>query len=114
MRSAYLVVGTFLVVAGALGFVQTPLLGLFDVDFLHNLVHIVSGAATLLITRSGIGAMRVWGKLLGTIYLAVALAGWVLDGNLFGLMHVNRPDNVLHLLLACFYLYIGLLAPPRL
>jgi hypothetical protein len=106
--------GSVLLLAGVLGFFQNPLLGLFEVNAVHNVVHLASGALTLLAARQGIGAMRIWGKTFGLVYLAVAIAGWLAPGgDLFGLMHLNLPDNVLHVALAMVFLYFGLLAPPR-
>ena len=41
MRKIYLVVGSLLVVAGVAGFVlPSPLVGLFEVNTLHNIVHL--------------------------------------------------------------------------
>jgi hypothetical protein len=114
MRTIYLVLGSLLVVAGIAGFVlPSPLLGLFEVNTLHNIIHLASGALTLVAASQGIGAMRTWGRLFGAIYLAVGIAGFV-EPDLFGPMHVNLPDNVLHLALAAVFLYCGLVAPPTL
>jgi hypothetical protein len=114
MKTIYVVLGTVLLVAGIAGFVMpSPLFGLFEVNALHNIVHLVSGALTLVAASQGIGAMRTWGRLFGAVYLAVAIAGFV-DPDLFGLMHVNLPDNILHLGLTAVFLYVGLVAPPRL
>ena len=114
MKNIYFVLGGVLVLVGILGFVMpSPLLGVFEVDMLHNIIHLASGALTLLAASQGIGAMRTWGRIFGLVYLAVAIAGFV-DPSLFGLMHVNLPDNVLHLGLAAVFLYVGFLAPPTL
>lgn len=113
MRRVFRVVGVVLVGVGALGFFQNPVLGLFAVNLLHNIVHLASGALTLLAAHQGIGPMRTWANLLGLLYLIVAIAGFT-AGNLFGMMHLNIPDNLLHLALAVLFAYYGLLAPPRL
>jgi hypothetical protein len=113
MKSIYLLVGGVLVIVGALGFIMpSPLLGIFEVNALHNTIHLVSGALTILAATQGVGAMRTWGRLFGIVYLAVGIAGFV-SPDLFGLMHVNLPDNVLHIALAAVFLYVGLIAPPR-
>jgi hypothetical protein len=91
----------------------SPLLGLFEVNTLHNIIHLASGALTLLAASQGVGAMRTWGRIFGLVYLAVGIAGFV-DPSLFGLMHVNLPDNLLHIGLAAIFLYVGFLAPPTL
>jgi hypothetical protein len=115
MRRPYRVVGAILLIAGFAGFWQNPVFGVFEVNLLHNVVHLASGALTLLAANRGIGAMRRWGKAFGAFYLLVAIAGFALaDGNVMGVLHLNQPDNALHLGLAAFFLYCGLLAPPRL
>jgi hypothetical protein len=114
MRKIYLAIGSALVAIGIAGFIMPrPLFGLFEVNTLHNIVHIASGALTLIAASQGIGAMRAWGRLFGPIYLALAIVGSV-QPNLFGLMHVNLPDNLLHFAVAAGFLYVGLLAPPKL
>jgi uncharacterized protein DUF4383 len=113
MKNLYLLLGGVLVLVGLAGFVlPSPLLGLFEVNALHNIVHLATGGLTLLAATQGIGAMRMWGKILGAAYLVVGIAGFV-SPDVFGMMHVNAPDNLLHLALAVIYLYVGLIAPPR-
>ena len=113
MKNLYLLVGSVLVLVGIAGFVMpSPILGVFEVNALHSIVHLATGALTLLAATQGIGAMRTWGKLLGVAYLVVGIVGFVSPG-MYGLMHVNAPDNLLHLALAVVYLYVGLIAPPR-
>ena len=113
MKTLYLVLGAVLVLVGVLGFVMpSPLLGLFEVNALHNIVHLASGALTLLAATQGIGAMRLWGRIFGLVYLAVGVIGFVMP-DMFGLMHVNMPDNLLHVGLAALFLYVGFVAPPK-
>ena len=113
MKNLYFVLGSVLVLVGVAGFVMpSPLLGLFEVNAFHNIVHLATGGLTLVAASQGIGAMRTWGKILGAVYLAVGIAGFV-SPDMFGLMQVNMPDNLLHLALAAVYLYVGLIAPPR-
>jgi len=114
MKTMFTLLGAVLVLVGILGFVMpSPLLGVFEVNTIHNIVHIASGALTLLAAMQGVGAMRTWGRLFGIVYLAVAILGFVMPGgDLFGLMHVNLADNVLHLGLAAVFLYYGFAAPP--
>jgi hypothetical protein len=114
MKNAFVVMGALMVIVGILGFFQNPLLGLFEVNTLHNLIHVGSGIVTAAVAFRGIGAMRTWGKLFGFFYLAVAIIGAVVPGgDVLGLLHLNIADNLLHLALALFFLYYALLAPPR-
>ena len=114
MRGIYRAIAVALVSAGMLGYFQNPVLGLFTANPYHNLLHVGSGLATLVAARRGILAMRRWGMLAGLIYSALAIVGFTSSrGNVFGLMHLDRPDNILHAVLAGIFLYYSWLAPPR-
>jgi uncharacterized protein DUF4383 len=114
MRGVYLLVGAALLIVGALGYFQNPILGVITANPYHNLLHVGSGLATLAAARRGILAMRRWGTLGGLLFTALAIAGFALRrGDFFGLMHLDRPDNVMHAALAAIFLYYAWLAPPR-
>lgn len=103
--------------AGAAGFTPNPLVGpegLFVTNAAHNLVHLVSGAAFA-------GAAVVGGRFVsrfmlafGTVYLLVGALGFIMlggaaQGRLLGLVHINTPDNFLHVGLGASILTAGLL-----
>lgn len=113
MKNIYMVLGAVLVLVGILGFVMpSPLLGIFEVNTLHNVIHLATGALTIFAAMQGIAAMRLWGRVFGLVYLLVGILGFVMP-DMFGLMHVNMADNVLHLGLAAVFLYFGFAAPPN-
>ena len=94
-RTLSKVFGVVFILVGVLGFFQNPVLGPFEVDTVHNLVHLVSGVA--LIAFAGAAALRA----VGVVYLLVTVLGFVMgEGDLLGIMHVNAADNWLHLVLA--------------
>lgn len=114
MKRIYLVTGTALAAAGVSGvLLPSPLFGLFAVDPVHNAVHLLTGLLTLVAATRGIAAMRTWGKALGAIYGALALAGATMGEVVSSVMAVNAADNALHVAIALVFLYVGLLAPPR-
>ncbi len=113
-----LVVGGTLVVAGIIGFFysasfsvdpveRSAVLGLLDVNGWHNVVHIATGALGLILFRS---AARAYALGLGAVYLLVFVLGLVVGdgGNLLGIIPVNTPDNILHLLLGIAGVAAGL------
>ena len=107
-----MVLGVVLVLVGLAGFVMaSPLLGLFEVNALHNVIHIVTGALLIWASMQGMGQMMLWGKILGVVYLVVAIVGFVMP-DMFGLMTMNMMDNVLHLVLAAVFLYAGFMQKP--
>lgn len=79
------------------------LLGIFPVNLVHNLVHLIFGAWGVAASRS-LGATRAYLLGAGVIYLVLAALGYVApDG--FGLVPLGGADIGLHVFLA-----LGLLA----
>ena len=90
-----------------MGFVSDPLLGIFEVDSLHNIIHILSGALALVAVSMGASAMTTYSRVFGIVYALVAVLGFVSGTTVLGLIAVNLADNVLHLVLAVVFLYLG-------
>ena len=82
-------------------------LGLFPVNILHNLVHLVFGVWGLLAYRS-LDAAKAYAKVVAIIYIVFAVMGLVpgLDTT-FGLVPLHSNDVWLHLLLALPAAYFG-------
>ena len=99
---------------GVLGFVPNPLVspdGIFAVNAVHNLVHIITGAA-FLIGAVWFGAPRWTLLAIGVGYVAVSALGFLTTGDtLLGLIHINEADRWLHLGLAAVILGAGLAVP---
>ncbi len=107
-KNAALLLGAVLTVVGILGFVlPSPLLGLFEVDMNHNIVHIVSGVIGLWCAMSGPSASKTFLLAFGVVYALVAVLGFVTASPILGLIHVNAQDNWLHVLIAIYSLYFG-------
>lgn len=127
-----LLIGGALVLAGVLGFfyeasfaagdeiVADEVLGLLAVNGWHNVVHMAIGA--LLLAAAG-GAARPAALLIGVLYLALAVLGFIAtggdgigfvasDGVLVDLVPVNDEDNVLHVILGASGI-VAALATPR-
>jgi uncharacterized membrane protein YiaA len=124
-KAATLVAATFLLV-GVLGFVPgittgysqmefaghesgAMLLGLFQVSVLHNVVHLLFGAAGLAMARSWSGARSflIGG---GLIYGVLFLYGLLVDErSTANFVPLNDADDWLHLLLSVAMLALGFL-----
>jgi hypothetical protein len=92
---------------------QAKLLGVFQVSVLHNIVHLLFGAAGLAMARTAAGAR---GYLVGggAVYLVLWLYGLVIDqGSAANFVPVNTADNWLHLLLGIGMIALGLLTTRR-
>ena len=119
-----LVIGLTLVAVGIAGFFynasfatgddvpRDAVIGILDVNAWHNLVHIATGVAGLVLAGSYDGA-RLLALGGGALYLVVAVAGFIAGdgGVLLGLIPVNTEDNLLHLLIAIAGLGAGFATP---
>jgi Domain of unknown function (DUF4383) len=113
-RIVALAIGIVFTLVGIAGFFVSSsmtvgnLLG-FDVDLVHNLVHLVTGLAGL--AAAFTGWSRRFNQIFGIIYIIVGIAGLIpalyFDGRLLGLMHINAADNVLHLVVGIVAAGVG-------
>lgn len=99
--------GVVFVVLGIWGFVSEPILGLFPVNALHNVVHLVSGILTLWAVSKGMDATILFSKVFGVVYGLVAVLGFVAPMLMADLLAVDMADNILHVVLAVVFLAIG-------
>lgn len=108
------VFGAILVLVGILGFVpgvttDGMLLGIFMVDGIHNVIHLVTGLAALA-AAWGMYSSRLFYQIFGVVYAVVAVVGFVQGDTVLGLIMTNMADHVLHLALAVIFLYVGFVA----
>lgn len=114
VRPLTLILGVVLLAVGALGFVMpSPLLGLFEVDMVHNIVHLLSGAVALVAGMMGTVASRWYLQVFGAVYLVVAIVGFAMAGNILGLFHANMEDNLLHTAIGVVCLLVGFLGSAK-
>lgn len=127
-RTFALVVGIVLLLLGIIGFfvpaenstgVQA-IFGIFDVDIVHNLVHVLSGIIG--IAAAFTGWSRMFNRVFGVIYTLLGLLGLIPalyfpagayghDNGLFlGLMHINAGDHILHLIIGLAALAVSFMA----
>ena len=80
-------------------------LGLFPVNTLHNLVHLVFGAWGLLASRR-VGASKNYAQVAGVAFILLALLGFLApDG--FGLLPLGGNDVLLHAVLGIPLAIVG-------
>lgn len=106
------ILGVVFLLIGVLGFVPglTPdghLLGIFAVDGIHNVVHLLSGILALAIAGRGEASAKSFAKVFGIVYGLVALLGIIAPGTTNMIMHVNSADNMLHVFLSVVFLVVG-------
>jgi len=83
------------------------LLGMFAVNQLHNIVHILFGIWGLLAFRS-LGGATMYARGVAIIYAVLAVLGLVYtDGDALGLVPLHGNDVYLHAALAVIAAYFG-------
>jgi Domain of unknown function (DUF4383) len=110
----YLLIGILgFFITSSTGFVATSgpkLLGLFEINPLHNVAHLVIGAALLLAGLSSARAAKALNSTIGAVYLLLGVVGLFLsDGNNpLNILALNGADNVLHFASAVVLLAVGI------
>lgn len=84
----------------------------FDVNPLHNIVHLLVGGLLLGASRS-VGTAKGANTLVGGVYLAVGVVGLFLIGTDANILALNDADNGLHFASAVLLLGVGLGADKR-
>jgi Domain of unknown function (DUF4383) len=87
---------------------EEKLLGIFEINGMHNVVHILIGVAGLVLGRTLAGA-RTYGWLLAVGYGAAFIYGLLAIGKDWDFLSINGADNVLHIATALVGLVIALL-----
>lgn len=118
-RLVAVVFGAVYIVVGALGFAVTGgvsflatqggmLLGIFMVNPLHNVAHLLIGAALLVAGLASARAAKGVNIVVGAAYLLLGIAGFFLVGTAANILALNTFDHVLHLASALLLLAVGL------
>lgn len=128
VQNATMLVALVFLAVGVLGFVpgitqnldsinfagsdsEAKLLGLFQVNVLHNFVHVLFGVVGFAAARSMVGARNflIWG---GVVYLVLWLYGMLIDfDSVANFVSLNTADNWLHFGLGTGMLVLGLVLP---
>lgn len=89
---------------------EATLLG-FDVNGLHNIVHLLVGAALLWAARAGYRQARSMNLAVGATYALVGIIGLFIatEDNEANILNLNGADNVLHLLTAAVLLAVAMM-----
>jgi hypothetical protein len=114
VKTAAVLFGIVFLLIGILGFVPAVtkdemLLGIFHVNTAHNVVHLLSGAVALFAGLTSVGASRIYFKIFGLVYAAVAVMGFLNPGDtmLLGLISNNTAVTWLHVGIAAVSLLLG-------
>jgi hypothetical protein len=115
--AAYVVVGLLgFAYTGGVGFAATDgelLLGIFEVNPLHNIAHLLIGAALLIAGLSSVRAAKGANTTVGAVYLLLGIVGFFLVDTPANILALNTPDHFLHLASALVLLGVGIGADRR-
>jgi len=115
-----LLAGAALLLAGIFGFISDStfdtgdgiqgdgFLG-FEVNGIHNLIHVASGLVLLAASPRRASARAV-ALAFGLVYGVVAIVGLIDGEDVLGLIPINAADNVLHIALAALGIITGLIS----
>jgi hypothetical protein len=105
--------GSLFLIGGILAFVpgvtqNNMYFGVFMVNTAHNIMHIASGSVFIIASMLGTRPVRLWFRLFGAFYAALAAIGFVVGhGLIFGLIMSSPFDSWGHAGLALTMLLIG-------
>ena len=113
--------GTVYVLVGLLGFFwvndvpfagpgdgTNAILGIFEVNPLHNIAHLLIGAALLIAGLASVRAAKGVNVTIGAVYLLLGIVGFFLVGTAANILALNTADHFLHLASAIVLLGVGL------
>jgi len=115
-----LVFGAVYLLVGIVGFFVTGfddfagnsqhemLIGLFMINPLHNVAHILVGIAGIVLART-LASARTYGWMLAVLYGALFVYGLIASGQSWDFLNINAADNVLHIATALVGLVIALM-----
>jgi len=119
-KTVALVVGIVFVLVGILGFIPAlvpggALLGIFEVNVLHSIVHVLFGVLGIAAAYTGLS--RLYNRVIGIVYLVLFVLGLIpvlyINGALLGLVSINLADNLLHLVVGAVLVLVGFFVTDR-
>ncbi|MEK6848287.1 MAG: DUF4383 domain-containing protein [Nanoarchaeota archaeon] len=105
-KTVAIVFGVVLLILGVWGFIQAPILSLFGVNTLQNIVHLVGGVLGIWLGMNGGKGFNLW---TGWIALVLGILGFIpgISGILAGLLGINTAISVLHVVVGVVLLVVA-------
>lgn len=115
-RPVALIFGIIYTLVGIVGFVPqlggtfsmapSPLLNIFDINALHNIVHLIIGVGALTVSGSEVRAAPFLSTF-GYILIVLAIVGFFWK-NPFNILPIGGPDVWLHLVTGLIFVWAGM------
>src|ERR1700680_741909 len=103
------IIGFLPFLGGSVTLTNSKLLGLFNINLLHNLVHVVIGIAGLAAVTS-LPNSRRFCQVVGVVLLLLGVLGLFVASPL-GILYIGQLDIPLHLVTGAVLAYFGFAAP---
>jgi hypothetical protein len=84
----------------------------FDVNGLHNVVHLLIGAALIVASRTHLAAKGT-NLTIGAVYVLLAVLGPFINNTAVDIIGLNGPDHVLHLISGVLLVGVAVAADKR-
>ena len=113
LRTLAILFGLLFIIVGVLGFLPTfmingKLFDLFQINFEHNIFHIISGVLALICGLSSGVSSKTFFMIFGVVYGFLAVLGFMQgEGMLFEMIATNMAGNWFHAGVAALSLFIG-------
>jgi len=114
-KTLAIVFGIVFVLVGILGFMNSGIageMGIFQTNTVHDIVHLLFGLILLVVAFTAPMKSAAWLKILGAVYLVLAVLGFLLipsGGTLLGLVLMNGNDHWLHAVLGIVLVLAGVM-----
>ena len=110
--AVYLLVGLLgFTATGGVGFLATEgglLLGIFEVNPLHNIAHLLIGAVLLIAGLASLRAAKGANGTIGAVYLLLGIVGFFIADTGANILALNTADHILHLASALILLGVAI------
>lgn len=91
-------------------YVLVGVLGIFAVNPLHNIAHLLIGAALLIAGLASVPAAKAVNTAVGAVYLLLGIIGFFIASTALNILALNTADHFLHVASAIVLLGAGLAA----
>lgn len=105
IRPVTQLLGVIFTLLGIAGFFMGDMVLFFEVNTIHNIIHLATGLIALWAATAG--KERMFLLVFGIVYLAVAIMGFTQGGDILGLFHANDADNYLHIAVGLICVILG-------
>lgn len=120
-RLVGMIFGAIYIVVGLLGFTVTStvaftttsgelLIGVFEVNPMLNVAHLIIGAALLIAGLASVMAAKITNGAVGAVFLLLGIVGFFIEDTTLNVLALNAADHYLHLVSAVVLIAVALAA----